>query len=462
MNPFQLLLILRAHYKVALIAFVVTLIAGVGISLTMPKTYVTTTSLVFDVKTPDPVAGLTSSMVPTGYMATQVEIIKSDRVAQLVTVALKLDKNPAVIQDWQKATRGEISIQQWLGERMQRGVSVSQGKGTNIIDITYAAGDPVFAAAAANAFADAYISTNIDLRVDPARQYAHWFGEQVKVMRDNLEKAQTNLSEYQQQNGIVSKDEDTDAETAKLNELYTQLTAAQGQTVDIRSKVRAGGELPPEATQSSLIQALKTDIARQETKLREAGENLGKNHPQYQRMEAELASLKNQLEMEKLNTARDLTVSKSVAMNKESQLIAAINAQKKKLLQLKGGRDELSVLQRDVDAAKVAYDNVVKRYNQTSLESQIDQTNVSVLNPATEPMAPASPDIRKNALVTLLASMLVGAAAALLVEFLDRRIRSVQDLEDMLQVPVLAVLSPPRKQSRLIQLTRQTLMLELK
>jgi uncharacterized protein involved in exopolysaccharide biosynthesis len=155
-------------------------------------------------------------------------------------------------------------------------------------------------------------------------------------------------------------------------------------------------------------------------------------------------------------------VSKSVALNKESQLLAAINTQKKKLLQLKGGRDELSVLQRDVDAAKVAYDNVVKRYNQTSLESQIDQTNVSVLNPATEPMAPASPDIRKNALVTLLASMLVGAAAALLVEFLDRRIRSVQDLEDMLQVPVLAVLSPPRKQSRLVQLTRQTLMLELK
>ncbi|HQR03419.1 MAG: chain length determinant protein EpsF [Proteobacteria bacterium] len=457
MNPLHLLLILRAHWKVAFGVFLFTLVVGITVTLLMPKQYVTSTSLVFDVKSSDPVAGAFLPVVP-GYLQTQVDIIKSDHIAQQVVTALKLDQSPTLKRRWQDETGGKTNLQYWIGELLQKGLMVSISNGTNIISISFAAGDPSFAAAVANAYAQAYIITNIELKVDPARQYSRWFGDQAKVMRENLEKAQAALSEYQQEHGIVSKEEHLDTEMARLNELTAQLTQAQEQAVEVRSKQNAKSDELPDVNQSSMVQSLKTDIARQEAKLQEAGENLGVNHPQYQRMAAELATLKAQLQSEKNAIVSSLSTSKNIALSKESQLRAAIESQKKKLLELKGGRDRLAVLQRDVDAAQSAYDTVIKRYNQTSLESQVTQTNVSVLNPAIQPPEPASPNIKKSLAMTLLLALILGGGAAYLLELLDKKVRTVDDLVEMLQVPVLAVIEGPRRSNRLVEIARQQLL----
>lgn len=117
------------------------------------------------------------------------------------------------------------------------------------------------------------------MKVEPARQYARWFEEQGNALRDNLERAQNRLSEYQQKKGIVVNDERLDNETATLNELSTQLTIVQGQIADAGSKQRSGsaGDTLPEVVQNPLIRNLKAEIARLEGK--ELSGNLGRNHP---------------------------------------------------------------------------------------------------------------------------------------------------------------------------------------
>jgi len=117
---------------------------------------------------------------------------------------------------------------------------------------------------------------------------------------------------------------------------------------------------------------------------------------------------------------------------------------------MKNVRDQLAVLQRDVDAAQAAYDGVTRRYNQTNLESQVTQTNVSVLNAAVEPLEPTSPNIPKNLGATAALAVLLGIGAAYLLELIDRRVRSVENLEDMLQLPVLGVVEKPPKQRRFV------------
>ena len=450
MNPLQILRILRAHYLVALILFIVTVAIGVTVSLLMPKRYTTTTTLVFDVKSPDPVLG---QLLPLGqgFVATQSEIIRSDRVAQRVVRTLRLDENPALKRQWQADTEGKGSLNVWVAELLQKGLQVTPAAGgSTIINLSYSAGDPAFAALVANAFAQVYIDTNIELRVDPARQSARWFGEQGKAGRESLESAQTKLSEFQQQKGIVVRDEQVDTEMAKLRDLSAQLTVLQNETRDTLSKQRSGSDSLPEVMQSSVVQTLRGDIARQEAKLQETAANLGKAHPQYQRMEAEIAALKNQLEAESKSVARGFGAAGNVGKAREASLQAAIAAQKAKILQLRSERDQLAVLQRDVDAAQSAYEGVTRRFNQTSLESQLTQTNVSVLNPAVEPTEPSSPNFKKNMSITVLLGLLLGGGAAFLLELLDRRVRSADDLAEMLQLPVLAVITPPRKPGRLL------------
>ena len=448
MNLQQFLLILRARYKLVLLVLLGTVTATLGVSLVLPKQYTATTSVVIDVKSPDPVIGMMlPGMAAPGYMATQTDIIQSDRVAQKVVKLLKLDANPTVRQQWMEATKGKGKLEVWLADVLQTKLDVKPARESNVISISYKAVDPGFAAAVANAFTQAYIETNVELKVEPARQYAKWFGEQGKSLRDNLEKAQAKLSAYQQEHGIVAIDERLDNETAKLNELSTQLTVVQGQTSDAQSKQRSGAasDTLPEVVQNPTIGALKVELARQEAKLQELAGNLGRNHPQYQRAESEIATLKRKLEVETRHITSGFSTSRAVGRDKEAELKAAIEAQKKKLLELKHHRDEVAVLMRDVDAAHKAYEAVSQRFNQTSLESQSTQTNVSVLTPAAEPTEPSLPKPLLNTLVSVFVGTLLGVGAALVLEMFDQRIRSVDDLGGMLQLPILGVIEKQQR-----------------
>jgi uncharacterized protein involved in exopolysaccharide biosynthesis len=117
----------------------------------------------------------------------------------------------------------------------------------------------------ANAFAQAYIETNIELRVDPARQYAAWFDERLKTLRDNLEQAQARLSAYQQEKGIVATDERVDQETARLSALTTQLASTQAERADMSSRQKnTGSELSPDVMQSAVVQGIKAELAKAE------------------------------------------------------------------------------------------------------------------------------------------------------------------------------------------------------
>ena len=135
---------------------------------------------------------------------------------------------------------GNGTPETWLADLLLKGLTVTPSRDSNIITITYTGADPAFAAAIANGFAQAYIDVTIELKVEPARQYARWFGDQGKVLRDNLEKAQSKLSAYQQAKGIVSREEQLDTETAKLYELSSQFIKVQAETNDARSKQKSG------------------------------------------------------------------------------------------------------------------------------------------------------------------------------------------------------------------------------
>ena len=452
MNPKQLLLILQARWWLALLILAASVAGTYAVSLQLPKKYTASTALLVDIRARDPIA----AMLTPSSMATQEDIIRSDRVAQRVVKNLKLDENAAVKEQWRESTGGRGRLEVWLAELLQKQLTVTPPKrDSNVLTIEYTAVDPGFAAAVANAFAAAYVEATVELRVEPARQYARWFGEQGKILRVDLERAQARLSEFQQKKGIVAKEENLDAEMAKLAELTSQLTVIQAQTVDARSKQRADAEMLPEVMGSSVVAGLRAEIARQEAKIKDAATNLGKNHPQLRSMHAELAELRANLETESKHVAASFRTTRSVSTDKERALRGAIEAQKKKLLELRNERDQLAVLQRDVDAAKNAYDAVAARYTQASLESQATQTNVSVLSPAADPLEASSPKVLRYTAMAVFFGLLAGLGAAFLWEMLDRRVRCVDDVADMLQIPVLGVVKRERRGRRRPALTHR-------
>src|SRR4051812_30628600 len=444
MNPSQVLSVLRAHWKIMLLMALITTALVMVVSELLPKKYTATTTVLVDVKSPDPVV----AMFAPANLATQVDIINSERTAQRVVRMLGLAEAPGVRDQWMSATGGKGTPEQWLAGLLLRGLGVGPSRDSNMVFIAYTGSDPAFAAAVANGFAQAYIDVSIELKVDPARQYARWFGDQGKTLRDNLEKAQNRLFQFQQEKGLIARDERLDAETARLQELSSQLVRVQEEINDARSKQRSGasGDRLPEVQRDADVGGLRTEINRQEAKLQEAGLNLGKNHPQYQRMQSELSVLRQKLATEIQRVTSSFSAVSAVGAEREVKLQAAIEEQKKKLLQIRNERDQLAVLQRDVDAARNADESVTKRFTETELASRANQSNVSVLTPAVAPLEPSFPKpMQKMALIAVALGLLVAFGTAALLEMLNRRVRSVTDLAAVLPMPVLGVITKSRR-----------------
>ena len=442
LQQFLLIIFARRHLVAAIFVLVAT--TGTGVTLLMPKTYTAITSLVIDVKS-DPIAGalLPSVGTPT-YMATQTEIISSERTAIGVVRLLRIDQNPQLVAQWKEATDGTTPLENYFARLLRSGMAVSPAKGSNIITIAYAGRDPKFATTVANAYAQAYIDLLIDLRVDPARQYSAWFDERLKKLRVDLEKAQAKLSAYQREKGIVASDERVDQEMQRLNSLTAQLATIQGEKVESSSRQKSSGsELSPDVQQNPVIVSLKSELAKAEAKMSEISSSTGKNHPVRVQLDGQIAGLQDQLRQEMRRISGGAATATRTSALKEADLNHMIEEQKKQVLALRETRDEIHVLTKDVESAQRSYETVAQRMSQISLEAQSEQTNVRVLSPAIEPSDPSRPNVPRFIAGSLVGGILMGILAALGMEYIDRRVRDVADLV-IEGVPVFGVVGALR------------------
>src|SRR5262252_3506475 len=240
MNLHQLLLALRARLGVFVLAVAATVLAATAVSFLLPKTYRATASLLVDAKDEQSLSNLPPNFFPqekVSYLQTQAEIISSKRVAGKVVRDLGLAEKPAVRAAFEKATGGQGAIEDWVADALLTRLKVETSQ-SSIVRLTYSSDDPGFSAQAANAFAKAYVETMLELRVDPTRQAAQWYDEQLKSLRANLEGAQAKLTDYVQQKGIVSSDEQHDVDSTRLGALSDQLVKAQEQTSQWNARER--------------------------------------------------------------------------------------------------------------------------------------------------------------------------------------------------------------------------------
>lgn len=437
MTPKQIFLIVFAHRYIAALAFVVVAIAGGAYTWTTPKAYQATTDLLVDSRI-DPIAGTAAG--GGNYIATQIAILQSERVAIGVVKRLRIADTPSLVDQWKNATQGKVPLENYYANILRRGLLAEPLRGSNVIRLTFEGGDPKFVTGVVNTYAQAYLDLVIDLRVEPVRQYADWFEDRLKTLRDNVESSQAKLSEYQREKGIVGNDQRADIEGQRLDALLAQLVALQGENMGISSRQKtASDELSPDVQASPIVQSLRGELSRAENKLTELSVNLGPNHPQRVQLEAQVDELKQQLAKEISRVSGTTRVAKTTAGLRESELRAAIDAQKERVLSLRAERDQVAVLAQDVEAAKRIYDSVLQRSNQLNLEKQTDQANVSILSPAIEPSAPSKPNVPKYIAGTLLGALGAALAAAMGLELLSRKVRVVEDIM-IDDIPVLGII----------------------
>lgn len=437
----QFIAVMRARWLIIAITLTTTVSLAVIISLVLPQKYKATGSVVIDIKSPDPINGMVvQANIAGGYIATQASIIQSERVTRKVIKSLKLDENPILLAQWNEETNSNGDFQSWLADILVRKLEVTPAREASVIDITYTAADPKFAAAMASAYIQAYLDTTIDLRVEPARRFNGIFDEQIRQARQNLEEAQAKLSEAQKQTGLLVTDERLDVENARLAELTSQVVQLQALSAESSSRKAQAGANSAESINNPVVSNLRALLAQQEARLKEVSSQFGPAHPQVLQLQANISELKSKIDAEVSRVTSSVGINSNVAQTRESVARAALQAQREKLMKLRAERDLVAVLQRDVENAQRAYDTLQTRGLQTTMESQATQTNVSLLRAPTPPALAAFPKLWLNTLVSVFLGGMLGIGLALLLEMHRRRVRSEEDVEHLLAAPLMGVM----------------------
>ena len=466
MNIASYLATLRARAGLALGVLLLTVAATLGASLLLPRSYVATAKVIVDQGRPDPLSVSTGWQPPVmTALSTQMDIIRSERVAAEVVRRLSLNADPALRQAWEDrqadapapvSGREEATpppglpsaLQAWLVAQVLSAVDVKPARDSDVLSITVRWSSPEQAAALANAFAQAYLDTSVSLRADQARRFSGFFEGRVREARQQLEQAQARLSTFQRARGVVVGDERVDMETARLNELSSQFTLLQAVVAESGSRQAqsqgAAADRLQEVLSHPALLGLRADLTRAEARVQELNDRLGDNHPQVFEARGQVSLLRSRLESETRRVAGGATVSNTINRQRESEMRAALESQRQRVLNLKAVRDEATVLARDADSAQRTYDSLLARLHQTSLESQATQGQAHLLSAAPVPLTASSPGwtVRTGLALGLGLALALGAVA--LVERVDARARLPVATAQWLGVPLLGVLPGPK------------------
>lgn len=451
----QLLTILLARRVIIIVVFGLTVLAAAAVTMMLPKTYYASSSLIINYKGTDPVTGLSMpAQLSASYMSTQVDVISSKNVALRVVEQLKLDETRFAIEAFQEVVNAEenankdLNIRDWLAGVLQNKLVIRPSRDSSVIEVGYTGTDPKFVATVANAFATAYVETNLRLKVEPALEAADWFSGRLTSYRNELIDAEKELAAYQAEKGIVALEERWDVENASLAQLSEELVRAQADSLESNSRsVEASSadaiEENPDILGNTLIQSMKADLNSAEANLAKVNQQFNVNHPRYQAALAEVNNLKADLQREVERVTGGLTNTATISDKRVEELEAAVEVQKQRILELNQQRDELAVLKLNVDSAQKTLDTALERFSQTSMEGETNQSDVAVLTQATAPIYPSSPNVKRNFFLAFVLGFILAIGSALFLELLTPRVRSIEDID----MPVLGVLKKRKDQN---------------
>ena len=452
MNIKQLYLILKSRFRVFIYTFLGVFILVAIITFLMSKAYTANASLIFKMKGPDPVTGVSQPLSMLGnYISTQIDVINSYRVSLKVVDKLHIDQNPKMQEKFQEKTGGAGDIRYWIADLIANNLSITPSRDSGVLTLSYTSSDPEFSKLVVNAFAESYLETNVEMSSEPSRKAMDFLGKKKQQLRDELLKAQSAVAAYLQDQGITSSVENADIENAKLNELTAQLSVAESQSLEAtnRNKAAMNKEVSPDILSNPLIQNLKIQITNAQAKLAELSNKYASNHPLMRSAKAELDQLNADYSRQLNQVQSSLGSSADIYQKRESELRAAVDAQKKRLLTLNRSRDKLSVLQREVENAQLAYNNINLRVSESSLQGSSTEGDVLLLSAAVTPTRPSKPNVLFNLFFGVLAGGFLGLLVAYAKELLDRRVRCVDDVEGLLDIPVLVTLPPGKPRNSL-------------
>lgn len=452
--PFDLreaLRVVRIYGALIVVCALVVSSVVLVVTLRLPRVYEASCTLEYDPNPPRPlgegvedVAGSASDFwMSREFFETQNRIIGSRLIAERVVQQLGLHQDQTFLDDPDSVSEGwEGSSIESTAVLLQSRVTVNAIEGTRLVTIRVRDRIPERAALIANTIAETFIQKTIEDRLGSTVSALEWLGDQLDTLRGELETSELALHRFKQDHNILSVSmedrqnlvaQELEHFTDALAEARTRRIELQAHLVRLRS-LASGDDVEQRAAGLTDIASVGTLFTTLRTKLAEA-ENLrtryGPEHPRMQALQEEIATLRRQLDAEIRGVLRTAEADVQEASATEAALRRAVDDANDAGMQINLWEIEYARLNRQRENNARLYALVLQRTTETDLTRMLRTTHVRPVDRALAPSSPVSPRVMVNLSFGAGCGLMLGLAIAMLLRRLDRRLKSVQDAEDI-------------------------------
>lgn len=457
---------LRRQFWVILFPLVLMTALGVTVLMVMKPNFNAVTTVLIDThrvqlfQQPAVTGELTYET--SAALESQLEILKSEKIALAVIKKLNLTQDPEFVGSADGAKGGWFASHEPLTEadRTERTVAsfekrltVKRLGITYVIEIDFQSKSSWKAAEIANAVADAYIDEQLESRYEATRRTANWLGDRIKEVGDQASNSQRAVVQFKAENNIVDTGSGGQLAEQQVAGLNSQLAIARAQRSEAQARLERTDEILRQGGDSDtpinfgLTDILKNDVA---TKLRtqylelasrekDWSERYGRNHLAAVNLRNQMHEIRGAIldEYRRLGDTyrNDFEIAKQREEGLEKELAAAVSRSQ--------SNDSAQVTLRKLESAAQSYqsmyDNFLRRYTESVEQQSFPTTDARVLNRASPPTGRNYKKTFVLAAAMPLFGMALGLGVGMLRELGDRVFRTGKQVESRLQVSCIGL-----------------------
>ena len=464
----ELLRILRRHLRIVIATPLVLFFAALVFVMVVQPLYTATATVLIDPRRANIIdlsnsnrAVLSNFNTDDVTTESQVMLIQSVAVLQHVVDSLKLTEDPEFApppgffdpikrlfstRSPDTGASAEATAKARSVEFLQKRLKVVRQRSTFLADINVNAWDPAKAAWIANAIAEAYFVDQVRSKYDATRIATSWLNQQIEGLRTRVFNSEKAVADFRAANNLIAAQGVT-VNDQQISDLNNKLIEARAKTAEARAKYDQAQEIAKRGTDAgSLAEALSSDIVtRLRGQIGELTKNVadlssryGPRHPLVAASQAQVRDTERLIDKEIQRILQSRQHEFEVAAAREQSLQKSLEDLQNVSTESGQAQVRLRELQRDADSNRTLYESFLARYKETSAQESLEMPESRIVTRAEIPIRPSFPKTLLILAFSIVLGVALGAVLAMLADYLDPRIKSLQQAELATGIPSIA------------------------
>jgi polysaccharide biosynthesis transport protein len=385
----------------------------------------------------------------TEFLRTQYELLLSRSLARRVALMAELPddasffatRSVSLMELLQKLFRGN-SVENPPSKRdlaeqaatiVQQNVAIRPIPGSRLVDISYADPNPARAQKIATTYAEAFISSNLDKRFEATAYAKKFLEQQIEQLKSRLEHSEKTMLAFAEEKQIVAVGQSSSVAETDLTNSSAALSAIASERIkneQLWRQVQHSDTVDfPQFLSSTAIDGLRTKRNDLVTEYQEKLETFKPGYPAMVQLTNKIAEIDRQLAAEIATIRASLKSAYETSLSQEQQITDRVSKLKVEVLDFQKRSIEYNILKREVDSNRELYNGLLQRYKEVDVAGGAGSNNVFVVDAATLPGAPSSPQLVKSLLLSFLLGFGGSVALAYVLENFDDVIDTAEDAE---------------------------------